>query len=107
MSSVNIATLLCDCVHVAGTLLFQCWHYFVLVQALFCFGAGTRLFQLWHSFVSVPALFQFSAGSQALMGLPGSVSMPALTVLLRSVSVLALWHVNVFKGGLQCWHSGT
>ena len=78
-TSVNIATLLCDCLHVAGTLLFQCWHSFVSVLALFCFSAGalffsvlalycfsagTLLFQRWHSGTLLFSIERLSAGAR-------------------------------------------
>ena len=99
--NVNIATLLCDCLHVAGALSFQCWHSF-------CFSAGTILFQCWHSGTLLFSIECFSAGTQALWDFQLSVSVLALWHCNYSgfgglnVSVLALWHSAVDMGVFEC-----
>ena len=50
--NINIATLLCDCLHVASTLLFQCWHSGTLLLTWECLSADTQAlecFRVWHS----------------------------------------------------------
>ena len=84
--NVNIATLLCDCLHVPSTLLFQCWHSGTLLFSIECFSAGTQA--LWDFQLSVSVLALWHCNYSGFGGL--------------NVSVLALWHSAVDMGVFEC-----